>query len=62
MAGKKVTAYYACQPEVEIAGAQYQKVGLEDVVVDGNIISGVTWTSHLKVMAEFIKILGFKVE
>ena len=36
-----MTAYYACQPEVEIAGGQYQKVGLEDVVVDGHIVSGV---------------------
>ena len=62
MEGKKVTAYYACQPEVEIAGGQYQKVGLEDVVVDGNIVSGVAWTSHPKVMAEFIKLLGVKVE
>ena len=58
---KKVTAYPACGPEVSAAGACFVAVGADEVVVDGNVVSGPAWPSHPAVMKEFIKLLGYDV-
>lgn len=56
--GKKCTGYYACKHEVLLAGGDWQQVGLEDAVVDGNLVTGVAWTSHPAFLREFMKLLG----
>jgi protease I len=44
--GRKCSGYYACGPEVELAGAEYVRLGLFEAHTDGNLVTAVAWTSH----------------
>lgn len=50
--GREMTAYIACKPEVEAAGARYIE---ESNHTDGNLISGHAWPDMPGVMKQFIK-------
>ncbi|MBN2908507.1 DJ-1/PfpI family protein [Polycladomyces sp. WAk] len=52
---RKMTAYIACRPEVETAGAQYVN---ENLHVDGNLVSGHAWPDLPGLMKEFLKLLN----
>ncbi len=56
--GKTLTAYPACGPEMEAAGANYKDVAVTDVVVDGNLVTSPAWPGHPKWLAAFLKVLG----
>lgn len=56
--GKKLTAYPAVGPEVELAGGTYVKVDASDVVVDGNLVTSPAWPAHPKFIAAFLHVLG----
>lgn len=60
--GKKLTAYPAVGPEIGLAGGQYEEVNVDDVVVDGNLVTSPAWPAHPKWMAAFLKVLGTKIE
>lgn len=57
--GREMTAYNACRPEIEAAGATYVE---EMLHVDGNIVSGHAWPDLPGFMKEFFKLLNFKKE
>ncbi|WP_408007439.1 DJ-1/PfpI family protein [Pseudalkalibacillus sp. A8] len=57
--GREMTAYTACRPEVEAAGATYIENHLH---VDGNIVSGHAWPDLPGFMKEFFKLLNVKKE
>lgn len=61
ISGRKLTCYPACGPEVAGCGGELADVPADEVVVDGNLVSGPAWPSHPKVMAAFIKALGYEV-
>lgn len=61
ISGKSLTAYPACGPEVIVAGGCMRDVAADEVVEDGNLVSGPAWPSHPKVMAAFIKRLGYAI-
>lgn len=50
--GRELTAYSACQPEVESTGATYVKKTFHK---DGNLISGHAWPDLPSLMKEFVK-------
>lgn len=52
-----MTAYTACRPEVEAAGATYVEKMLH---VDGNIVSGHAWPDLPGFMREFFKLLNVR--
>lgn len=55
--GREMTAYTACRPEVEAAGATYVEKMLH---VDGNIVSGHAWPDLPGFMREFFKLLNVR--
>ena len=55
--GRSCSGYYACGPEVTLAGGEYVKLGLFDAHTDGNLVSAVAWTSHPAALAAFRKLL-----
>jgi protease I len=55
--GRRCSGYYACAPEVELAGAKFVKLGLFDACTDGNLVTAVAWTSHPAALAAFCKLL-----
>ncbi|POY36735.1 protease [Solitalea longa] len=60
--GKKLTAYPAVGPEVTLAGGTFVDVPATEAVVDGNLVTSPAWPGHPKWIAEFLKLLGTKIE
>ncbi|MDG2616476.1 DJ-1/PfpI family protein [Thermoleptolyngbya sichuanensis XZ-Cy5] len=60
--GKRCSAYPACGPEVTAAGGQYVDVPVTEAVVDGNLVTAPAWPAHPRWLAEFLKVLGTRIE
>jgi len=60
--GKSCTAYPACAPEVRLAGGTFVAVEVTDAHVDGNLVTAPAWPAHPRWLAEFVKILGARIE
>lgn len=59
--GKTLTAYPACGPEMELAGADYKDVEATEVVTDGKLVTSPAWPGHPKWIAAFLEVLGTKI-
>jgi protease I len=55
--GRKLNAYPACAPEVELAGGTFVAVDFFGAVVDGNLVTGPAWTAHPAWLARFLEVL-----
>jgi protease I len=55
--GRKLNAYPACAPEVELAGGAFVQVDFFDAVVDGKLVTGPAWTAHPVWLARFLQVL-----
>ena len=62
LSGRTCTAYPACGPEVKLAGGDYQEIDITAAHVDGNLITAPAWPAHPAWIAEFVKVLGAKIE
>lgn len=60
--GKSCTAYPACGPDVTSAGALYTNIPANEAMVDGNLVTAPAWPAHPAWLAEFLKLLGTKIE
>ncbi len=60
--GKKISAYAACAPEVRLAGATYVELPPDGAFTDGNFVTGFAWPAHPEFIAQFLKVLGTKIE
>ena len=59
--GRTVSAYPACQVEVELAGATYAAIGIDQAVTDGMLVTAPAWPAHPAWMAQFLKVLGTQI-
>jgi protease I len=59
--GRKVSAYPAVAPEVKLAGAEYADIGIDQAVVDGNLVTAPAWPAHPAWLAKFFEVLGTRV-
>lgn len=57
LAGRRVTAYPALEPDMQAAGAVFQD---SEAVVDGVLVSARAWPDHPAWMREFLKVLREK--
>ncbi len=60
--GRTCSAYPACGPEVTRAGGHYADIAVTEAVVDGNLVTAPAWPAHPRWLAEFLKVLGTKIE
>lgn len=60
--GKSCTAYPACGPDVLRAGGLYTNIPVDEAMVDGNLVTAPAWPAHPQWLAEFLKVLGTKIE
>jgi len=60
--GKKCTAYPAVGPSVIQAGGEYVEIPVDQAYVDGNLVTAPAWPAHPAWMAEFLQVLGTKIE
>ncbi len=59
--GRTVSAYPACQAEVELAGATYANIAVDAAVTDGNLVTAPAWPAHPAWIAQFLVVLGTKI-
>ena len=55
--GRKVSAYPACAPEVELAGGTWMPVEMTAAVVDGSLVTAPAWPAHPQWLAKFLPVL-----
>jgi len=60
--GRKLSSYPAVGPEVTVAGGTYVDLPVSKAHTDGNIVSGPAWPAHPEWLAQFLKVLGTKIE
>jgi len=60
--GKSCTAYPACGPDVKSAGGLYTNIPVSEAMVDDNLVTAPAWPAHPAWLAEFLKLLGTKIE
>jgi len=58
--GKSCTAYPACRPELELAGAKWVEpsAGYDSAHTDGNLITAPAWPAHPAWVRAFVAALG----
>ncbi|MBF9003040.1 DJ-1/PfpI/YhbO family deglycase/protease [Vibrio sp. CAIM 722] len=52
--GKNVSAYPACKPEVELAGATYADIAVDSAVTDGQLVTAPAWPAHSEMLKQFV--------
>ena len=57
LSGKRLSAYPACAPEVELAGGTFVPVEVTGAIVDGKLVTGPAWPAHPTWLAKFIEVL-----
>ena len=62
IAGKNISAYPACSPEVRLAGATYADIAIDAAVTDGHIVTAPGWPAHPAWLAQFFSLLGTRIE
>jgi protease I len=60
--GKRVSAYPACAPEVELTGASYANIAIDGAVTDGNLVTAPAWPAHPAWLAQFLAVLGTTIQ
>lgn len=55
--GKKVSAYPACQPEIEMAGAEYVTLPMDGAITDGQLVTAPAWPAHPAMLKQFVALL-----
>jgi protease I len=59
--GKRVSAYPACAAEVELAGASFAEIPVDQAVTDGQLVTAPAWPAHPAWLAQFLVVLGTKI-
>jgi deglycase len=60
--GRKCSCYPAVSPDVTRAGGTYVEVSMVEAVTDGNLVSGPAWPAHAAWLAQFLAVLGTRIE
>ncbi len=60
--GKSCTAYPACGPDIMKVGGLYVHIPADEALVDGNLVTAPAWPAHPYWLAEFLKLLGTRIE
>ncbi len=59
--GRKCAAYYACGPEVTLAGGDFRNIEVDGAYVDGNLVTAPAWPAHPAWLAKFLEVLGTRI-
>ncbi|AHB05137.1 MULTISPECIES: DJ-1/PfpI family protein [Pandoraea] len=60
--GRECSAYPACAPEVRLAGGKYMEIGIDEAHTDGKLVTAPAWPAHPAWIAQFLAVLGTKIE
>jgi protease I len=62
LAGRSCSCYPAVGPEVTAAGGKYQAIAIDAAYTDGNLVTAPAWPAHPAWLAQFLQVLGTKIE
>jgi protease I len=60
--GRKCSCYPAVGPEVTGNGGTVAEIPVDAAFVDGNLVTAPAWPAHPAWLAEFLKVLGTRIE
>ena len=60
--GRKLTAYPAVKPEVELDGGEFMDIPVDGAYVDGNLVTSPAWPAHPSFMREFLILMGATIK
>jgi protease I len=60
--GKKCSAYPAVGPDVIHAGGIYVNLAMTEAITDGHLVTAPAWPAHPAWLAQFLLVLGTKIE
>jgi protease I len=60
--GRTCTAYPAVGPEVTGCGGTYKEIAIDQAHTDGNFVTAPAWPAHPAWIAQFLKVLGTRIE
>ena len=60
--GRRINAYPACSPDVELAGATYVPLPMDAAVTDGNFVTAPAWPAQGAWIQQLLALLGTRVE
>jgi protease I len=60
MKGRRISAYPACQAEVELAGGEFVPPNehFDNAHTDGNLVTAPAWPAHPEWIRQFLNVLG----
>ena len=59
---RECSAYPAVEPDVQRAGGKYIEIAVNKAHVDGKLVTAPAWPAHPEWLAQFLKVLGTKIE
>ena len=62
ISGRGISCYPAVAPEVQLAGATYADISIDDAGTDGIFVTAPAWPAHPKWLAHFLAVMGTRVE
>lgn len=60
--GRNATSYPTVGPDITLAGGRYIEVGVDEVVVDKNLVTALAWPGNTAIIRAFARLLGAKIE
>ena len=60
--GQSCSCYPAVAPDVAQAGGTYVEVGIDQAYTCGNLVTAPAWPAHPAWLAQFLKVLGTRIE
>ena len=60
--GYTATAYPAVGPDITLAGGIYKEAGMDEAIVDRNLVTAPAWPGDTAICREFARLLGAKIE
>ncbi|KXF83217.1 DJ-1/PfpI family protein [Enterovibrio coralii] len=52
--GRKLTAYPACKPEIDLARGEYVEIAMDDAITDRNLVTAPAWPAHPEMLKQFV--------
>jgi protease I len=64
MKGRRLSAYPACQAEIEIAGGEFipASSNFDNAHTDANLVTAPAWPAHPEWIRQFLTLLGTRIE
>jgi len=62
LAGKSCSCYPAVGPDVTAAGGKYAALAMDQALTDGMLVTAPAWPAHPAWLAQFLKVLGTRIE